>query len=624
MKQHVPNKMEVLRHSTAHLMAAAIQRLWPDAIFGIGPVVENGFYYDFEIPKKLEQDDLPKIEKEMRNLIKDGYPYEKKLLGINEAITLFKKLKQPYKVDLLKDLKTKGTTKLSKEEGGQLGGPQKTRLAPGKDGKQPAKGRGSPTRRPAKISTYVTGDFIDLCLGPHVANTRNINPRSFKLTKVAGAYWRGKETNPMLTRIYGTAFQNEQDLKKHLSLQEEIERRDHRKLGNVLNLFHFEDISPGAVFWHPKGMTIMRELEAFWREIHDKEGYLETSTPILVKKSIFEKSGHWQYYKENMFTLEIDKETYILKPMNCPESTKIYSSRLRSYKNLPIRLSEIGRLHRNERSGVLMGLSRVRQITMDDAHIYARPDQIQEELTGALGIVKTFYSVFGLKPAFFLATKPEKAMGAPSLWVKAEKALAFALKEHRLAYELKPKDGTFYGPKIDIHITDSLGRSWQMATIQLDFQMPERFGLYYIDEKGKKQKPVMIHRAIFGSFERFIGILLEDTGGALPLWLAPIQVNLIPVGSRHEAYLEKVKKAFDESRIRVELAFENETLGKKIREGELQKVPYLAVAGDNESKAKTLRIRATRKQKGKEDLGEIKVDDFIKMVREEIETKSRD
>ncbi len=594
----VQTRIEILRHSTAHLMAAAIQKLWPKAKFGVGPIVENGFYYDFEIEGSIEPENLQKIEEKMRELINAHLAYERKEMSLQDATSLFKELGQPYKVELLTDIKTRGTTKLDKEDMEAVG-----------------------VGEPGTVSIYETGRFIDLCLGPHVATTRDINPKSFKLTKIAGAYWRGKETNPMLTRIYGVSFRTEKELTEYLVLQAEIEKRDHRKIGKDLDMFHFEDVSPGAAFWHPKGMIIVNELERFWREIHLEEDYLETSTPILVKKELFERSGHWEFFKESMFTAEIEKETYVLKPMNCPESALIYSFHIRSYRDLPLRLSEVGRVHRNEKSGVLLGLSRVRQITQDDAHIYARPDQIQDEIGKVLKLVKMFYKLFDLKPSFFLSTRPEKAMGDPKLWMKAEKALAFALKKSKLKYDLKSKEGAFYGPKIDIHVTDSLGREWQVATIQIDFQMPEGLDLSYTDEKGKKQRPVMIHRAIFGSFERFISIILEHFAGALPLWLSPVQVKVIPIGAGHIHYAEQIGKMLKENGIRVTVASENETVGKKIRNGELQKVPYVAVAGDREMKNKTVRIRSTRAPKGKEDLGEIKLGVFAKKVREEIEKK---
>ncbi len=577
-------------------MAAAIGEIWPEAKFGVGPIVENGFYYDVEISSRTRPEDLARIEKKMGELIRKNLSYIREEITIISAIRLFKKLGQPYKVELLGDLKKRGTTKTSKEEKDILG-------------------------KKDNVSIYHTGSFTDLCRGPHVASTGDIKAGTFKLIRLAGAYWRGSEKNPMLQRIYGVSFSTPKELDAYLHVQQEREKRDHRKLGASLDLFHFEDVSPGAAFWHPKGMTIVRELEKFWREIHDKEGYLETSTPIMVKKDVFERSGHWEFFKDDMFMLEVEKETYVLKPMNCPESTYIYAHTTRSYRDLPLRFSEIGRLHRNERSGVLMGLTRVRQITMDDAHIYARPDQIQKEIAEVLALIKMFYKVFDLKPAFYFSTKPDEAMGDPTLWKKAERALETALKTSRISYKLKPKDGAFYGPKIDIHITDSLGRSWQIATVQLDFQMPESFGLEYTDEKGKKQRPVMIHRAIFGSFERFVGILLEHTGGALPLWLSPVQVKLVAIGSRHENYLERIKKEMGALGIRAEAADENETVSKKIRGGEIRKVPYLAVAGDREMKAGTLRIRSTRREKGKEDLGEIPIKKFIENLLEEIEKK---
>jgi len=590
-------------------MAAAIQELYPEAKFGVGPVVENGFYYDVDLPVSLKEEDIPRLGDMMRVFIKRGFPYEKKKLSIGEAIKLFAKLKQSYKVELLTDLKKHGTTKISSSSSskGCHPIPQEEKKLRGKKNNT--------------VSIYQTGGFIDLCRGPHVASTNDMNPNTFKLERIAGAYWRGDEKRPMLTRIYGVLFQTPKELQSYLKIKEEREKRDHRKLGAALDLFHFEDIAPGAAFWHPKGMIIIKELERFWREIHEREGYLETSTPILVKHGLFERSGHLKFFKENMFTLEIENESYALKPMNCPESTRIYAHTTRSYRDLPLRLSEIGLLHRNERSGVLIGLTRVRQITMDDAHIYARPDQVQGELTNVFRLVKMFYKLFDLKPTFHFATRPLKALGDPKLWERAEKSLTYALKENNFSYEMKPGEGAFYGPKIDIQVTDSLERSWQMATVQLDLQMPERFDLEYIDQNGKKQRPAMIHRAIFGSFERFIGILLEHTGGALPLWLSPVQVNIIPVGSAHEKYARGLTKIFKEGGIRVELADQNETVGKKIRGGELRKIPYLAVVGDREMKAGSLRIRSTRSPQGKEDLGEMNIEEFNQYIQKEIKER---
>jgi threonyl-tRNA synthetase len=578
--------LEPIRHSLAHLMAFAIQEMYPGVKLGIGPVIENGFYYDFDFPEKtiqkshakdtknseispLTSDDLPKIEKRMRELIAQDIIFKKKLITKDEAKKIFKN--QPYKLELIKELAGD------------------------------------------KVSIYESGGFIDLCKGPHVKSTREIQPDAFRLTKIAGAYWRGSEANPMLTRIYGVAFGSKKELDNHLKFLEEVERRDHRKLGTQLDLFSFHEVAPGAAFWHPKGMIIMKELEKWWRRAHEAKGYLETSTPIVVKKELFETSGHWEHYKENMFVFELEGQMYALKPMNCPESTLIYSHTIRSYKDLPLRLSEIGRLHRNELSGVLTGLFRVRQLTMDDAHLYVAPEQIQPEIKNVLTLIKDFYRMFAFKPKFFLATRPQNFMGDPKLWTRAEKSLAFALTQSGFQYELKPQDGAFYGPKIDVHITDALGRSWQMATVQLDFQMPERFNLHYIDQKGRKKRPIMIHRAIFGSFERFIGVLLEHTGGNLPFWLAPEQLWVIPIGSAHQKYAKEITKMFSAFGFRVKLHDENETVSKKIREGELQKIPFLVVVGEREEKNKTVRVR----QRGKGDMGEMKREKLREILEKE-------
>jgi len=593
-KKKVVTSLECIRHSLAHLMAYAVQEMYPGVKFGIGPVIENGFYYDFDFsevkivnskletlnPKQtqnsnvsnlkhfvLTPDDLPKIEKKMRELIAENIRFEQKFISKGEARKLFQN--QPYKLELINEV------------------PED------------------------KVSIYVSGGFTDLCRGPHVKSTKEIPADAFKLTKIAGAYWRGSEKNPMLTRIYGVAFLSKNELDNYLKFQEEAERRDHRKLGTQLDLFSFHEVAPGAAFWHPKGMIIVKELEKWWRKAHEEAGYLEISTPILVKKELFETSGHWKHYKENMFAFELEGQTYVLKPMNCPESTLIYSSKIRSYKDLPLRLSEIGRLHRNELSGVLAGLFRVRQITMDDAHIYATPEQIQTEIKNVISLIKEFYKIFDFKPQFFLATRPDDFMGDIKLWDRAEKALNFALGQNKIKYELKPKDGAFYGPKIDIHITDALGRSWQMATVQLDFQMPERFNLYYIDQKGRKKRPIMIHRAIFGSFERFIGVLLEHTAGNLPFWLAPEQIWIIPVGSVHKKYGRSLGKQLLALGFRIIVKDENETVSKKIREGELQKIPYLLVVGDKEVKNKTVRVR----ERGMGDIGEIKLNKFLEMIK---------
>ncbi|KKW21342.1 MAG: Threonine-tRNA ligase [Parcubacteria group bacterium GW2011_GWA1_51_12] len=583
-KQYPP---ETLRHSFAHVIAAAVQKLYPQAQFGVGPVIENGFYYDIKLPKTITESDLAAIAKETTRLISANIVFTKKEMAIASAITLFKKKKQPFKVALLNDLKKKGTTRLSSEEKEMLG-----------------------AKKVSKVSIYETGDFVDLCRGPHVASTGDLDPAAFKLTKISGAYWRGSEKNPQLTRIYGAAFATNKELDDYVRLQSEIAKRDHRVLGTALDLFSQHPIAPGAIFWHPKGMILWRVLEKFIREKLD-ESYGEVSTPVMVKQEVFERSGHWEHYRDNMLSLEIEKETYVLKPMNCPESTYIYNSQLRSWRDLPLRLSEVtDKLHRNEPSGTLGGLFRVRQLSQDDAHIYCREDQIETEIKKLVDLTQEIYRVFDLEPSFRLGTKPDEAMGEPALWKKAEAALMNIMNNLKKGFELKPKDGAFYGPKIDMHVKDSLGRDWQLATIQLDFQMPRRFGLSYIDEKGEKAIPVIIHRAILGTFERFIGILIEHYAGAFPMWLAPVQVALLPINDKNREYVAGVAAELKERGIRVETDERNESIGKKIRDAELKKIPYLLVIGDREATAKTVAVR----ERGKGDLGAKNLDAFIKRV----------
>jgi len=558
-------KIDAIRHSLAHLLAAAVLEEFPSAKLGIGPTIENGFYYDFLLPRPLTQENLIKFEKRMKDFIKQGLAVKGKKVTTVQAKKEFKN--QPFKLELIKEF--------SKEK--------------------------------KQLTIYSTGDvFSDLCRGGHVKNIKEIHPGAFKLTKIAGAYWRGNEKNPQLQRIYGLAFVMPDELNDYLKLQAEIEKRDHRRLGQQLDLFHFEDIAPGAVFWHGKGMIIWRGLEKFMRAKLDRDGYQEISTPIMVKKVVFEKSGHWQHYRQNMFYFDVEKETFVLKPMNCPESTYIYNNQLRSYKDLPMRLSEItDHLHRNELSGTLGGLFRVRQMSQDDAHIYCRPDQIETEIKTLIDLVKEVYDNFDMPISFNLATKPEKALGEPKLWKKSEQALENVLKNSKIKYQLKAGDGAFYGPKIDINAKDSLGREWTIATIQLDFQMPERFDLNYIDEKGGKQRPVMIHRAILGTFERFIGILIEHYAGALPFWLSPTQIKIVPVADRHLGYAEKIAKQLKD--YRVEIATEKETVGKKIRNAEMQKIPYIIVVGDEEEQNNSISVR----QRGKKELTQLKAGEFL-------------
>jgi threonyl-tRNA synthetase len=596
--QNQKTNLDDIRHSLAHVLAAAVLELYPDAKLGVGPTIENGFYYDFDLNKSLTPQDLKKIEKRMKEIIKRGDDFKGKKLTIKAATKFFKEKKQPYKLELINDLAKYGTTVFEEIQ----------RIKSGELKAKPVK----------QVTLYATGNFVDLCRGGHVKSSKELNSEALHVTKVSGAYWRGNPKNPQMQRIYAAAFETKSELEKYLKQLEEAEKRDHRKLGQQLDLFSFHDISPGSRFWHPKGMIIVKGLEKLIREELDEEEYDEISTPILVKKELWEKSGHWQHYKDMMFLVEVEKEIYGLKPMNCPESTLYYSSKIRSYKDLPLRLGEIGHLHRNELSGVMGGLFRVRQITMDDAHIFCRPDQIESEVTKLIKLTSRVYKIFGFKPKFYLSTRPEKAMGAPKLWEKAEKSLDFALKKNKIKFEVKKGEGAFYGPKVDVNIEDALGRDWQLATIQLDFQMPERFELSYMDEKGKKQQPVMIHRAIFGSFERFIGVLLEHFSGALPLWLAPIQISVIPLGAAHKKAALKFAQDLKEKNIRTMIQDENETISKKIRGAEIKKIPYMAVIGDKELKTKSVRLRTHKKG----DEGMVKIAALIKKLEKEITSKA--
>jgi threonyl-tRNA synthetase len=570
-----PDPLSTLRHSTSHVMAQAVKRLFPDVKVAIGPAIEDGFYYDFAKAEPFTPEDLAKIEQGMREIVKANYPFERREMPRPEAIAYFRERGEPYKVEILEGLEAD------------------------------------------RVSLYTQGDFIDLCRGPHVKSTGDL--KAFKLLSSSGAYWRGDEKNAMLQRIYGTAWLTQEELDKYLWRLEEAKKRDHRKLGRELDLFVFHDIAPGAPFWLPAGMVIFRELERFWREVHDAAGYLESSTPILVNKKLWEQSGHWEHYSDNMFKLEVEEQTFSLKPMNCPESTYVYRHALRSYRDLPLRVAEIGRLHRNERSGTLTGLFRVRQITMDDAHIYCRPDQAQDEISGVLGLVRQFYKLFDLEPSFKLATRPEGFLGTAEQWDAAERALAEALKANGLAYEVKPGDGAFYGPKIDIYVQDALGRQWQIATIQVDLTMlPERFALEYIDTDGQPKRPVVIHRAIFGSYERFVGLLVEHYAGAFPTWLAPVQARVIPISEKHAEYARSVHARLRAARIRAELDDRNEKLGYRIREAQLHKVPYMLVAGERESQSGTVSLR----HRSGDDLGAVPVDRVLADLSREIAARA--
>ncbi|MBO8158613.1 threonine--tRNA ligase [Thermosyntropha sp.] len=539
---------EVYRHTSAHIMAQAVKRLWPDTILAIGPAIEKGFYYDFDGSHKFNPDDLELIEKEMQKIIDADYPIVRKELSREEALRFFEERGERYKVELINDLP-----------------------------------------EDAVISIYQQGEFVDLCAGPHLPSTGRV--KAFKLMSVAGAYWRGSEKNPMLQRIYATSFPKKSMLDDYLTKLEEAKKRDHRKLGKELGLFVLLDEGPGFPFFLPKGMILRNELEKFWREEHIKAGYQEIRTPIILNRELWERSGHWEHYKENMYFTKIDDEDYAIKPMNCPGGMLVYKQNLHSYKELPLRTCEMGLVHRHELSGVLHGLMRVRAFTQDDAHIFMLPEQIIDEIKGVIDLVDRFYSLFGFSYHVELSTKPEKAMGSDEIWEMATNALIKALEEKGLPYKVNEGDGAFYGPKIDFHLKDSLDRTWQCGTIQLDFQMPEKFDLTYIGEDGEKHRPVMIHRVVYGSIERFIGILTEHFAGAFPAWLAPVQAKVIPVAERHHEYANKVVEELKEAGIRIEADLRSEKVGYKIREGQLQKIPYLLVVGDNEVETSSVAVR---------------------------------
>src|SRR5713101_2905137 len=570
-----PEPLPTLRHSTAHLMAQAVTQLFPGVKVAIGPAIEDGFYYDFSRPAPFTPEDLERIETKMRELAKQDQPFIREEMPRDKAIRFFEERQEPFKVEILRGLE-------------------------------------APT-----VSFYRQGDFVDLCRGPHVASTGHV--KHFKLLSSSGAYWRGDEKNPMLQRIYGTAWLTQEDLDQYLWRLEEAKKRDHRKLGRELDLFDFYDIAPGAPFWLPNGMILVRELEKFAREHLDARGYQEISTPILVNKRFWEQSGHWELYQDNMFKVEVEGEVFSLKPMNCPESSLVYKRALRSYRDLPIRLSEMGRDHRNERSGTLTGLVRVRQFTQDDAHIYCRPDQLQDEIGALLGLVREWYKTFGLEPSFKLSTRPEKYLGTVEQWDAAEQALHDALKANGLAYALNPGDGAFYGPKIDVDVQDVLGRRWQIATVQVDLTMlPERFQLEYIDTDGQPKRPVAIHRAIFGSYERFIGIITEHYAGAFPTWLAPVQARVLPISEKHAEYAREVWTRLRAARIRAELDDRNEKLGYRIRDAQVRKVPYMLVAGEREKQSGTVSLR----HRSGEDLGALPVDRVLTDLAAEIASRS--
>ncbi|MFZ5688420.1 MAG: threonine--tRNA ligase [Bacillota bacterium] len=566
--------LQVLRHSAAHIMAQAVQQLFPGTHLGIGPAIQDGFYYDFDSEHVFTPADLELIEQEMRRIINQDYPFLRKTIMREEAVKYFGSRGEKYKEQLIAEL------------------PEDT-----------------------EISLYSQGDFIDLCAGPHIPSTGKL--KAYKLLSLAGAYWKGNEANKMLQRIYGTCFFRQNDLNEHLHRLEEAKKRDHRKLGPQLAIYTLEEEGPGFPFFHPKGMVIRNELEFFWREEHKKRGYLEIRTPIILSRKLWERSGHWDHYKENMYFTKIDEEIYAIKPMNCPGAMLVYSSTQHSYRDLPIRMGELGLVHRHEKSGVLHGLMRVRAFTQDDAHIFMLPSQITEEIKAVIDLVDHFYQVFGFEYRVELSTKPEKAMGSPEIWEAATSALRRALEEKGMDYRINEGDGAFYGPKIDFHLKDSLGRTWQCGTIQLDFQMPEKFDLTYIGEDSQKHRPVMIHRVVFGSIERFIGILTEHYAGAFPLWLSPIQGKVLTVTDRANDYALKIAEKLREKGIRVETDLRNEKIGYKIREGQLEKVPYLLIVGDKEAENENVSVR----QRGIGDIGSMDLQGLLAKLLSEISEK---
>ncbi len=570
-------ELSVMNHSCAHLLAQAVKHLYPKALFWVGPVIEEGFYYDIDLGDEvIKEEDLEKIEREMKKISKDGKKIIRHEISKKEALEKFKD--DPYKIDLISRM----------DENEQV------------------------------ISCYTQGDFTDLCRGPHVDTVKEL--KYFKLLKVSGAYWKGDANNKMLQRIYGICFKNEEDLVKYLEELEEAKRRDHKKLGRELELFMISEYGPGFPFFLPKGMILRNELENFWYKEHTKEGYQITKTPIMLNKELWELSGHWYNYRENMYTSEIDEKTFAIKPMNCPGGMLVYKNSLHSYKDLPLRIGELGQVHRHEASGALNGLFRVRTFTQDDAHIFMRTDQIEEEVIRLINFIDRMYKTFNLTYSIELSTRPEeKYIGDIEVWNKSEKALEEACLKSGHEYKINPGDGAFYGPKLDFHIKDSLGRVWQCGTIQLDMNLPERFDLTYIDSDGSKKRPVMLHRVIYGSIERFIGILIEHYAGVFPLWLSPVQVNVLPVvSSYHGDYAKEIYDYLIENDIRCEIDSRDEKLGYRLREAQIKKIPYTLILGEEECNNKTISYR----KHGSKDTFTTTKEEFLNLLKEEIKNKS--
>ena len=564
-----------LRHTASHVMAQAVKRLWPEAKLAIGPAIDKGFYYDIDMEHTLTPEDLTKIEKEMSRIVKENLPITKSVMSRQEAIEFFKSKNEDYKVELIEDLP-----------------------------------------EDAVISCYAQGDFVDLCAGPHVASTGKV--KAFKLQSIAGAYWRGDEKNKMLQRIYGTAFEKKEELDAYLHMLEEAAKRDHRKLGKELGLFVIKEEGPGFPFFLPKGMALRNELENFWREVHHDFEYDEIRTPIILNKHLWETSGHWDHYRENMYTTIIDDEEYAIKPMNCPGGILVYQNEMHSYRDLPLRYAELGLVHRHELSGALHGLFRVRAFTQDDAHVFMLPEQMQSELMKVIELFDRIYSQFGLKYHVELSTKPDNAMGDDAIWEAATEALRNAIEAKGIDYVINPGDGAFYGPKLDYHIEDSLGRTWQCGTIQLDMNLPERFNVEYIGEDGQKHRTIMIHRACFGSMERFIGILTEHYAGAFPTWMAPVQVKVLPISEKHVEYANQLAKQMCHDYVRVEVDDRNEKIGYKIRQAQMEKVPYMLVVGDKEMEDNSVNVR----KHGGDELGTVPFDEFFNSIKIEIKERN--
>ena len=567
--------LAALRHTASHVMAQAVKRLYPNTKLAIGPSIADGFYYDMEFETPLTSDDFGKIEAEMKKIIKEDLKIERFTKSREDAIAFMKEKGEPYKVELIEDL----------PEG-------------------------------EEISFYSQGEFVDLCAGPHLMSTKGVG-KAFKIMSLAGAYWRGDEHNKMLTRLYATAFDKKEELEAYITMMEEAKKRDHRKLGKELGLFMMHEAGPGFPFFLPKGMVLKNTLLDYWRQIHKKAGYVEVSTPIILNRSLWETSGHWDHYKNNMYTTVIDGEDYAIKPMNCPGGVLVYASEPRSYRDLPLRVGELGLVHRHEKSGQLHGLMRVRCFTQDDAHIFMTPDQIKDEIKGVVALINEVYSLFGFEYHVELSTRPEDSMGSDEDWEMATEGLRSALDEIGLPYVVNEGDGAFYGPKIDFHLVDCIGRTWQCGTIQLDFQLPQRFELEYIGADGEKHRPIMIHRVVFGSIERFIGILIEHFAGAFPTWLAPVQVKVLPISEKYMDYAENVKKKLDEAGIRVELDTRSEKIGYKIREAQQAKIPYMLVVGQKEEEDGTVAVRS----RAAGDEGTKSLDAFIADIQKEIEAK---